>query len=105
MLFPVRGGPSSSPCEPQAASCTTSRGASRLIMTKCNGIKNPAPLGNETAKLNKRKTRERQHDIRLEDTSSRHFWLINYGERAKPPIVVWFDGMITVYYYRFCVLD
>ena len=40
MLFPVRGGPSSSPCEPQAASCSTSRGATR-VMTKCNGIKNP----------------------------------------------------------------
>ena len=38
MLFPVRGGPSSSPGEPQAASCSTSRGASR-VMTKCNGIK------------------------------------------------------------------
>ena len=38
MLFPVRGGPSSSPGEPQAAACSTSRGASR-VMTKCNRIK------------------------------------------------------------------
>ena len=38
MLFPVRGGPSSSPDEPQAAACSTSRGASR-VMTKCNRIK------------------------------------------------------------------
>ena len=26
---------------------------------------------------------KRQHDIRLEDTSSRHLWLINYGERTR----------------------
>ena len=38
MLFPVRGGPSSSPGEPQAAACSMSRGASR-VMTKCNRIK------------------------------------------------------------------
>ena len=38
MLFPVRGGPSSSPGEPQAAACSTSRGALR-VMTKCNRIK------------------------------------------------------------------
>ena len=38
MLFSVRGGPSSSPGEPQAAACSTSRGASR-VMTKCNRIK------------------------------------------------------------------
>ena len=31
-------------------------------------------------KQNKRNARERQYDIRPEDTSSRHLWLINYGE-------------------------
>ena len=40
MLFPVRGGPSSSLDEQQAAACSTSRGASR-VMTKCNRIKIP----------------------------------------------------------------
>ena len=38
MLFPVRGGPSSSPGEPQAAACSMSRGALR-VMTKCKRIK------------------------------------------------------------------
>ena len=33
-------------------------------------------------KQNNRNTREGQHDIRLEDTSSRQLWLINYGERT-----------------------
>ena len=42
--------------------------------------------GNET-KQNKRNTRERQHDIRLEDTSSRHLWLINYGERTSTSLL------------------
>ena len=34
---PVRGGPSYSPCEPQAVSCSTSWGASK-VMTKSNGV-------------------------------------------------------------------
>ena len=37
MLSPARGGPSSSPSEPQAASSSTSSTASR-VMTICNGI-------------------------------------------------------------------
>ena len=37
----------------------------------------------EIRQLKKRpNTRERQHDIRPADTSSRHMWLINYGERT-----------------------
>ena len=43
MLFPVRGGPSCSRCEPQPTSCSTSRGASR-VMTKCNALKNQTVL-------------------------------------------------------------
>ena len=31
----------------------------------------------------KRNARETQHNIRPEDTSSRHLWLINYGERTS----------------------
>ena len=43
MLFPVRGGPSCSRCEPQPASCSMSRGASR-VMTKCNALQNQTVL-------------------------------------------------------------
>ena len=40
-------------------------------------------IGDNETRQNKRNTKERQHDIRLEDTSSRHLWLINYGERTS----------------------
>ena len=33
--------------------------------------------------FNKRNIRERQHNIRLEDTSSRHLWLVNKGDRPS----------------------
>ena len=37
---------------------------------------------NET-KQNKRNIIERQHDIRPEDTSLRHLWLVNYGNQTS----------------------
>ena len=44
--------------------------------------KKDADSGRETTQ-NKPNSGERQHDIRREDTSSRHLWLINYGERTS----------------------
>ena len=41
-------------------------------------------------KRNKNKTNvtQRQHDIHLEDTSARHLWLMNYGERTSPSTLI-----------------
>ena len=44
-------------------------------------IKSKNQTANEK-KQNRRDARERQHDIRSKDLSSRQLWLINYGERT-----------------------
>ena len=48
---------------------------------KKEGIERKKDAGSvDKTKQNKRNTRERQHEIRLEDISLCHLWLINYGE-------------------------